>query len=286
MGAVLAAAERFDVIHTHLEWANLLLAVPRRSQWSRPSMAASISPGRSRCWQDAPPGLVAISRNQAETHPTVPWAGVVHNGLALDAAPFERRRGDGRRFVGPITPEKGVVEAIQIANATGRQLRIAAKAGPTPAERAYHDDVFGPALRAAGPTVEFLGELAQADRDQLYAESYATLMPGSWPEPFGLVAIESLACGAPVIARRVGALPEIIREGVDGFFGDDVMAMAFDVDRVAGLDREAIRRSVLDRFSVERMTDGYLAVYLDLIERIGRPASRARLHSMETLAAG
>jgi glycosyltransferase involved in cell wall biosynthesis len=101
----------------------------------------------------------------------------------------------------------------------------------------------------------------QADRDQLFAESYASLMPGSWPEPFGLVAIEAMACGTPVIARRIGALPEIIRDGVDGFFGDDVSHMAFKVAGVADLDRAAIRASVLERFSAARMTDGYEAVY-------------------------
>ncbi len=94
-------------------------------------------------------------------------------------------------------------------------------------------------------------------------------MPGGWPEPFGLVAIEALATGTPVVARRIGALPEIIREGVDGFFGDDVTAMAFQVDRVAELDREAIRTSVIERFSVERMTDGYEAVYERLLSAGG-----------------
>ncbi len=91
-------------------------------------------------------------------------------------------------------------------------------------------------------------------------------MPGSWPEPFGLVLIESLASGTPVIARRVGGLPEILRDGIDGFFGDDVKAMAFKVDRVIDLDRRAIRESVLDRFSVERMTDRYEAVYRARLE--------------------
>jgi glycosyltransferase involved in cell wall biosynthesis len=121
-------------------------------------------------------------------------------------------------------------------------------------------------LKRAGSSVEFLGELEQADRDQLFAESYASLMPGAWPEPFGLVAIEALACGTPVIARRIGALPEIIRDGVDGFFGDDVIAMAFLVDRVADLDRAAIRASVLERFSVEQMTDRYEVVYATLLD--------------------
>ena len=166
-----------------------------------------------------------------------------------------------------MVPEKGIVEAIDIATRAGRPLRIAAKAGPTAVERDYFENVFRPALKAAGKSVEYLGELDQPDRDQLFAQSYASLMPGSWPEPFGLVLIESLACGTPVIARRIGALPEILRDGVDGFFGDDVTAMAFKVDRVVDLDRRAIRESVIDRFSVERMTDRYEAVYRAMLER-------------------
>ena len=117
--------------------------------------------------------------------------------------------------------------------------------------------MFQPALEAAGSSVEFLGELEQADRDALFAESYAVLMPGSWPEPFGLVAIEALACGTPVVARRVGALPEIIRDGVDGFFGDDVTELAFRVGQVGDLDRKAIsesvRRAVLGRTDDRRL---------------------------------
>ena len=160
-----------------------------------------------------------------------------------------------------MAPEKGIVEAIEIARKAGRPLRIAAKVGPNPPEREYYDEVFRPALEAAGRDVEFLGELDEADRDRLFAESYASLMPGSWPEPFGLVAIEALACGTPVIARRIGGLPEIIRDGVDGFFGDDVDQLAFKIDGVGELDRAAIRASVLERFSAQRMTDGYEALY-------------------------
>ena len=188
---------------------------------------------------------------------------MIHNGLDLTAAPFLPESGDDLCFVGRIAPEKGVIDAIEVARITGRRLRIAAKEGWTPAERAYHDDVFVPAISRAD--VEYLGELSAADRDRLYAESHAMLMPGEWPEPFGLVAIESLACGTPVIARPTGALPEIIRDGIDGFFGDDTESLAAHVGSVGGLDRMAIRHSVIERFSADRMTDAYEELYRTLI---------------------
>ena len=264
--AVLDRAQEFDLIHSHLEWSSLLLA-----RFS-PIPVVSTFHGRldlpwaEEALADPPPGLVAISESQASTHPSVPWAGVVHNGLTLTGAPFERRRSAVLCFVGRVAPEKGIVEAIGIAQAAGRPLRIAAKTGTMAKEREYFSTVFAPVLAAAGSSVEFLGELEQAERDLLFADSYASLMPGSWPEPFGLVAIEALACGTPVIARRVGGLPEIIREGVDGFFGDDQAQLAFMVGRVDELDREAIRASVLERFSATRMTDGYEVVYRAMLE--------------------
>jgi glycosyltransferase involved in cell wall biosynthesis len=265
MQRILAHIGEFDLIHSHLEWQSLLLAKVS------PVPVVSTFHGRlDLAWADdlleAPPrGLVAISKNQASAHPDVPWAGVVHNGLRLADAPFGRKRSDALCFVGRVVPEKGIVEAIEVAKAAERPLKIAAKVAAGGIEREYYDEVFYPALKAAGKTIEYLGEISQAERDQLFAESHAVLMPGSWPEPFGLVAIEALACGTPVIARRSGALPEIVRDGIDGFFGDDVMAMAFKVDRVADLDREAIRESVIDRFSVERMTDGYEAIYREML---------------------
>ena len=190
---------------------------------------------------------------------------IVHNGLTLDGAPFERRRSDDLVFVGRVTPEKGIVEAIEVAQKAGRPLKIAAKIGPTPKEQDFNENVFQPALKAAGRRIEFLGELSGEDRDALFAKSYAVLMPGAWPEPFGLVAIEALACGTPVLARRVGGLEEIIRDGVDGFFGDDVTEIAFLADRVEDLDRAAIRESVIDRFSAKRMADGYEALYARML---------------------
>lgn len=258
---VLDRQDEFDIIHSHLEWASLVLArgshVPVAATfhgrldlpWSRELLASP-----------TPAHLVAISHSQASPHADIDWT-VVYNGLTLASAPFERRRSETLCFVGRVALEKGIVEAIEIAKMAGRPLRIAAKIAPTGVEHEFYEDEFLPALKAAGSSVEFLGELTGPERDELFAESYAALMPGSWPEPFGLAAIEALGCGTPVLARRVGGLTEIIRDGIDGFFGDDVTELAYRVPDVESLDRRAIRESVLERFSAARMADGYEALY-------------------------
>ena len=262
--AVMSRLEEFDVVHSHLEW----WSIPMARSASIPVVSTFHGridlPGSDRLLHNPPDGLVAISRSQASVHPEIPWT-IIHNGLTLTDAPFQHQRSDALCYVGRIDPEKGAVEAIDVAVRAGRRLRIAAKVGNLPAQRAYYEDVFRPALVRAGRDVEYLGELSPNDRDHLFADSYATVMPGAWPEPFGLVSIESLACGTPVLARRVGGLPEIIREGVDGFFGDDVIALAFQADRIADLDRVAIRARVIDQFSAARMTDRYEALYRRLL---------------------
>jgi len=269
--AVLDRASEFDIIHSHLEWWSIPLArvspVPMVSTFH----GRLDLPWSERLFEDAPEGLVAISRSQASAHPNVPWT-IIHNGLTLDAAPFQTERTDAFCFVGRVDPEKGIVEAMDIAALTGRPLKLAAKVGNLPEQRAYYESVFQPALKRASRNVEFLGEIAPEERDQLFAESYGTLMPGAWPEPFGLVSIESLACGTPILARRVGALPEVIREGVDGYFGDDATGMAFHADRLGSLDRRAIRERVIERFSAARMTDRYEELYA---RTIGHPMRSA-----------
>ena len=272
---VLDRADEFDVIHAHLEWANPLLRA------ASPVPVLSTFHGRldlpwaGRLLADLP-GAIAISRSQAASHPSVRWAGIVHNGLALQDAPFRTDRDDALVFVGRVAPEKGIVEAIEVARLTGRPLRIIAKRPVLPAEIDYAEAAFEPALRSAGSLVEDLGELSGTERDAVVAESHALLMPGRWPEPFGLAAIEALACGTPVLTHRVGALPEIIRDGVDGFFGDDVEHLAFLAGRVDELDRAAIRASVLERFSAARMATRYEALYLAAVDD-ARAADRSRL---------
>lgn len=286
----------FDVVHLHLDsWAApILRRVDARTvavstfhsrldlPWAREHLAT------------AGPGIVAISASQAAPHPGLPWV-IIPNGLDLSGAPFRAVSGTDLAFVGRIAPEKGVAEAIELAQATGRHLRIAAKLGPTAHEQDYAAAVFRPALKAAGSLVEYLGELSGLERDQLFAESYATAMTGHWPEPFGLVAIESMATGTPVLSMAVGALPEIIRHGLDGFLGDDVQALAYYAEDIESLDRSAIRASVLERFSAGVMVDRYEALYAQrLAERHGaavesdiielEPGTRSRPASSASVA--
>lgn len=262
---VLDDADQFDLIHSHIEWSSLWLSR------ATPTPTAFTFHGRlDRPWSHellkrTRGSLVAISEHQRSTHPDIDWAAVVHNGLVLSSMPWRGESGPDLCFVGRVAPEKGVIDAIEVATRAGRHLRIAAKVGPLPEEQDYFENVFKPAMK--GADVEFLGELTDDERGQLVSESWASLVTGVWPEPFGLVVIESLAAGTPVLGRRVGALPEIIREGVDGFFGDDVEHLAFFVDRVATLDRKAIRESVVDRFSATRMADSYEEVYVRAVKQ-------------------
>jgi glycosyltransferase involved in cell wall biosynthesis len=283
---VLADADRYDVIHAHLEGHSLDLA--RRSPTPvvttmHGRLDVQELPGLLAAARDVP--LVAISSNQRRWHPDARWVASIHHGLPLGQGPHSDQPGGYLLVVGRATPEKGIVEAIELANRVGLPLRIAAKIYD-PAERTFFEDGIRPLLDP--PRIEFLGEVDAATRDQLYAGAMATLMLGSWPEPFGLVAIESLAAGTPVIGRRAGALPEIIRHGLDGFVVDDLTEGQFAVRQLATLDRRAIRRRAVRQFSAERMTREYESVYRAVIARsrptIVGPARRTGARPRRPLA--
>jgi glycosyltransferase involved in cell wall biosynthesis len=264
----------FDVIHSHLETSGFELA--RRS----PVPIVTTLHGRLDVdpvsdmiegYRDVP--LVAISASQRRWHPHARWLATVHHGLPLGAMPFRPTPGEWLVVVGRAGPEKGLLEAIELARLSGLRLRIAAKVRE-PDEQAYFARHVQPALGDGG--VEFLGEVGSEVRDALLGGGLATLMLGAWPEPFGLVAIESLATGSPVIGRRAGALPELIEHGVDGFLVDDLQEASFALRSVGHLDRALIRQRALARFSAERMAADYERLYSELVtaarnEREGAP---------------
>jgi glycosyltransferase involved in cell wall biosynthesis len=200
----------------------------------------------------------------------VNWVATIPHGLPLRGMPFGDRAGEYLAVVGRASPDKGIAEAIEVARAAAVPLRIAAKA-LDPAERDYVATYITPAL---GNGVEFLGELGASERDPLMAGALATLMLGAWPEPFGLVAIESLATGTPVIARRAGALPEIVEHGVDGFLVDDLTEAHLAVRLAPELDRARIRERAIERFDVDRMVTAYERLYRTLVAGAGEPARR------------
>lgn len=256
-------AHRFDIVHAHLENHGFVFAEHCETPVITTLHGRLDAPGLPDLLQiHGRVPLVAISESQRRWFPDQHWVATIHHGLPLETMPFGAEPGDYLAFVGRVTPEKGVREAIQLSHLTGVPLRAAAKVHLGP-ERVHFDEVVVPAVRAGD--VEFLGEVGPRERDPLLAGALATVMLGAWPEPFGLVAIESMATGTPVIARRAGALTETVEHGVTGFLVDDVTEAALAVAKVRELDRREIRERTLERFNPERMVDGYEAAYREVL---------------------
>ena len=256
-------AERFDIIHSHMETQGFLFAA------HAPVPVVTTLHGRldvagTTQYIDAMPSipLVAISESQRRWNPDANWIATIHHGIDFTTTPTATRPGDYLLFVGRITREKGVDFAVELARRTRRRLVIAAKAHERE-EEALFESVVRPAIDEG--IVDWRGEVDSATRDQLMVRALATVMLGAWPEPFGLVAIESMATGTPVIARRAGGLTETIDHGVTGFLVDDLDEAALAVTRVAALDRAEISAKTRERFSAERMINAYEAVYRRLV---------------------
>lgn len=256
-------SRQFDVIHSHLESHGFLLARHCKTpvvSTLHGRLDNSGLPDLLEEFADIP--LVAISRSQRRFWPNLNWVATVHHGLGLADMPHRDGPGDYLALIGRITHEKGIAEAIELARRTSMPLKIAAKVHDQ-AEIDMFQSVVRPAIESG--VVDFQGELQPDRRDLLLAGARATLMLGAWPEPFGLVAIESLATGTPIIGRRAGALPELIEHGVDGYLVDDLIEAELAVRRVADLDRRRIRDRAIERFSTERMVRDYEAVYRRLV---------------------
>lgn len=214
--------------------------------------------------------LVSISDAQRQPMPPVNWAGTVHHGLPPDLLPFQPRpKGGYLAFLGRISPEKRPDWAIAIAQAVGRPLKIAAKVDKADAD--YWTEVIEPLVRG-NPLVEFVGEIDEARKAEFLGNADALLFPIDWPEPFGLVMIEAMPCGTPVVAFRRGSVPEIVEHGVSGLIMDTVEEAAAAVERAVAMDRAVVRAAFERRFTVERMARDYLAIYNRLVDAQTQPA--------------
>ena len=253
------AAEGFDIVHAHMEQDSFVFAEHAATPVITTLHGRLDTEGMPELLAAHPNvPLVAISESQRRFFPDQRWVATIYHGLPLEEMPFGDRPGDYLLFVGRIAPEKGIGDAIELSRATGIRLKVVAKVH-LESERRHFREVVQPAIDE--DAIDFLGELGPEERDPLYAGALATVMLGPWPEPFGLVAIESMATGTPVIARRAGALVETVIHDETGFVVDDVREAALAVDRVRELDRQRIRDSALERFSPERMADEYEVAY-------------------------
>ena len=207
--------------------------------------------------------LVAISEAQRETDPDLPWAGTAYNAIRVDEYPFREEKDDYVLFLGRMNPEKAAHLAIDAARRAGKRLLIAAKLNE-PAEEAYFEEQVEPKL---GDGVEWLGEATGERKLELLSRAQCLLFPIQWEEPFGLVMIEAMACGTPVVALRRGSVPEIVTDGVTGWVRDDPEELPAALEAVGDLDPRACRERVETDFDVPVMVSRYEAIYRSVLGR-------------------
>ena len=265
-------ADAFDVLHFHVD----LLHFPFFTEMA--SRTVTTLHGRLdikdlaqayQRWPDYP--LVSISESQRRPLAFANWISTVHHGLPEDIYRFSPRAGGGYlAFLGRISPEKRPDRAIAIAKRAGIPLKIAAKVDAV--DRAYYHDLIEPLMQ--DPLIEYVGEIGDDQKSSFLGNAMALLFPIDWPEPFGLVMIEAMACGTPVIAWNCGSVPEIVRDGVTGrVVGSEDEAISV-VEQVIALDRQRIRQEFDSHFSSTVMANNYLRVYRRLADKAIRPSDR------------
>jgi glycosyltransferase involved in cell wall biosynthesis len=208
-------------------------------------------------------GLISISLNQRRPRPDLPWAANIPNALDLSLYPCKPHRGDYLLFLGRMSPDKGAHRAIAVAMELGLPLKMAGK-NREKKEQQYFSEFVEPHL---GHGIEWLGEVSHGTKVELLQDARATLFPIEWEEPFGLVMVESMACGTPVIATRHGAVPEVIDHGRSGLIVDHYRQMPQALDEADELDPLECRRYVEELFAPERMVGEYLDAYREAVER-------------------
>jgi glycosyltransferase involved in cell wall biosynthesis len=259
---VFARAAEFDVIHFHLDY----LSFPEARHCQVPHVATmhnrldlpELEP-LFRAFADIP--VVSISDAQRAPLPFANWCGTVYHGLPLDLFKFRPNAGKYLAFLGRVSPEKGVHRAVEIARRLDLPLKVAAKVDDK--DRHFYEQQVKPLF--AQPKVEFIGEIGEDQKGDFLGNAAALLFPIDWPEPFGLVMIEAMACGTPVVAFRRGAVPEVMRDGVSGYVVDSVDGAVAATARAVELPRKRCRAYFEGRFSAPRMANDYLAVYERLL---------------------
>ncbi len=260
--AAYRAADGFDIVHDHT-----LVGPMYARAADRPTVVTTAHfpiTGEHHAFYRELAGrvsIIALSRSQLA--PDVPVDGVIPHGLDLGEFPVGRGGGGYLLFLGRMDPSKGVEVAVQAARRIGARLVVAAKMR-TPWERAYYEERVRPLL---GDDIEFVGEPTAPERLALLQGARALVFPIRWAEPFGLVMVEALACGTPVVATAMGAAPEIVEDGVTGFLVDDQEALERALERVDELDRRSCRRAAEERFSADRMVAAHLALFERLLAR-------------------
>jgi len=272
MELVRRRADDFDVLHFHTDYFPLSLFSRQRTPFVTTLHGRLDLPEFKTIYEtfpDAP--FVSISDDQRRPIPGLNWVRTVLHGMPERLLMPRPVGQDYFAFLGRISPEKGVDKAIRIAGAAGVKLKIAAKVDA--ADKKYWDEEIKPLLDRS-PHVEFIGEINDAQKPEFLSGAHALLFPIDWPEPFGLVMIEAMACGTPVIAFPCGSVPEVIDHGVTGFIVPDEAAAVRAIGNLGQLDRRQVRRQFERRFTARRMAEDYLSVYEELSVE-SRPLLRA-----------
>lgn len=253
---------QFDIVHNHIGWRLLLFA----NLLKQPIVTTLHSPlslsypkvglTARRDFQ-----FVSISNNQRNDMPDLHYVATVYNGIDLSLYPFEKNTGTYLCFLGRISAEKGVREAIDVAQAAHMPLKLACKID---AKDEYYQSIQ-PMID--GSQIALVGEIGIAEKARLLAGAYALLAPIQWEEPFGLNVVEAMACGTPVLGFSRGSFPELIDHGKNGFLSNSVEEMSDQIPKVSSIDRALCRKSVEERFTKETMADEYLEVYKKILTK-------------------
>jgi glycosyltransferase involved in cell wall biosynthesis len=260
--------DEFDVLHFHIDYFPLSLFSRQKVPFLTTLHGRLDLPEYVDAYRTfAATPFVSISDSQRRPIPHLNWVRTVLHGIPSDLLKPQPVKQDYAAFLGRISPEKGVDRAIRIAGRAGMKLKIAAKVDN--ADKEYYDTLIKPLIRD-NPDVEFIGEISDAQKPGFLSGADALIFPIDWPEPFGLVMIEAMACGTPVIAFNCGSVPEVVDHGVTGFIVDDIDGAVAAVGKVHTLSRARVRATFDRRFTARRMAEDYIDVYESLAEPVPR----------------